>query len=414
MRILVVGEGFLSTGFGTVVTGILKCLEKLPDVDLYWYAVNMEKIPESAKGLDAKTFCRCNLKTDPLGYNGIEEVASNIDPELVILVNDAMPCAIWGNRIRIGVERDDWCPIVGYVPVDGEIVDPGPFEKMSLYGVNLLSFTKYGSRMVMKAIGLADLSDMNLFTIPWCYPGLDTSIFNTENRSVARAYWNRDQNRELLTDSDFVVCMTNRNAPRKFLHESIMALGEFAQNKPDVKVIIRAARYDWGGDYFPALNRAGLRGVITVGSDNGVSDGIDPVELSMIYQASDVFLSASVTEGFGYCEYEAAACGCALVLPDNTVRPELWPEQVLMPCYRDLYAPSFCNTIGGLVSRQSMISSLDAVYGNRRIDELKTVSARLAANRAKEWTWGRLCMSLIKCGMEARYEWPVDTASRNS
>lgn len=395
MKILVVGEAFIGTGFARVTEGILRVLENKPNVELFWYGVNLRETPPEARTLNAQTFNRCKLRSDPLGYAGLQEVAEMVDPDLTILLNDAGPCAIWGNRMRGQAPREEWAPIVGYVPVDGEIVDWRPYENCERYGVRLVSYTKYGADELEK--GQADKNrTIQPGPVGWCYPGLDLGVFNTAGRSTAREYWNEQAGKMMLAPDDFVVCMTSRNAPRKLLHEMIFALGEFARDKADVKVIIRAARMDWGGDYFQTLDAAGLRNVLTVGADNGPSDYIEDAELARIYQASDVFLSASLTEGFGYCEYEAAACGCNLILPENTVRPELWREALLLRCERKIYAPHMANTVGGLVSRASMVDALEGTYWADTASWIRAGHlTKIARRRGEEWTWERLVGVLV-------------------
>jgi glycosyltransferase involved in cell wall biosynthesis len=329
-----------------------------------------------------------NPPKDWLGYENLGYAAKTFDPDVAILMNDPTPCAVWSNRIRNAIGHN--CEIVAYIPVDGRIVDSRGYGELERLGVRVVVYTRFGAQSV-NATGKCKAT--------WCYPGTD--IEKWKPNPAARTILNAQEGKPLFSDDDFVVISTNRNAPRKMIPTLLESFGQLQKYyRPNAKLILRASRYDWGGDYVPYMEQLGLQGVITVDSEAHGGEGIPEWDMATLYQAADVFLSTSLTEGWGLCEAEAAASGCALLLPhDDGVRCELWGNAAeFIPTKSWIYAPAFCLTPGVLVSAGAA-GSLLGVLANNEAERMrrKRASMDVVTARARAFTWKRLTEVLLGC-----------------
>lgn len=99
-----------------------------------------------------------------------------------------------------------------------------------------------------------------------------------------------------------VVAMLYSVHPLKGANDGIAALSRVKAMRPDVRVILFANQ--------PPVHEIPAEFEFHVDPDQGFL-------VERIYNETQVFLSPSVLEGFGFCPIEAMACGAALVTTDN-------------------------------------------------------------------------------------------------
>jgi glycosyltransferase involved in cell wall biosynthesis len=124
-----------------------------------------------------------------------------------------------------------------------------------------------------------------------------------------------------------------------------------------------------------------------------VDDAVSHKEVSMvmmrrIYLAADCYVKVA-PEGFGLGSLEAASCGCSLVLPENTVHPELWENSAnLVKCDVETVAVP-----GNLISHTPLSEDVaEALY-----EEWKCRKHAVSANKpifdyatSDRFDWGKL------------------------
>jgi glycosyltransferase involved in cell wall biosynthesis len=372
-ELFVISEMFITTGFGGIATNVLT---KMKDTRMTALAVNCCEMSELRDALAYNILAypaNCDKDGDWMGFKRLPLLVERFQPKTVWASGDISPVFHWLKQIKMAM-GDNFKPndprIVAYIAIDGEILMPKMFHSVLEAGVHIVTYTKYGIDMLARALHRIGVNieqyDRQLSHIPLA---VDTTIFHpAQDKKAVRKQLNEALQSEMVKDDSFVVNITNRNAPRKMIALSVYAAAEFAARHDDVRVIVRAAVDDWAGDFTPMVSFAGCPKdkFILAWPNLGGGHGVITQALAACYQASDVYLSASISEGHGLCEHEAAACGCALILPDNTVRPELWGGHArLMPCSAEVIIPPVCQTIGSVPSKDTIVRELEAAYADR-------------------------------------------------
>lgn len=129
-------------------------------------------------------------------------------------------------------------------------------------------------------------------------------------------------------DPDHLTIMVaaNKGFPdRKAFQVQVRAWAEFAKNKPGAKLYIHTESSTmYGGIDFAALVRAlGVHERVIFPDRLQYHVGIPAEALAYAYNAADVFLGASMSEGFGIPIIEAQACGVPAIVTDFSAMPEL-------------------------------------------------------------------------------------------
>lgn len=215
-----------------------------------------------------------------------------------------------------------WC---AWAPVDCSPVSPSAVRALkaarwiwspSLFGVDQL-----------KAAGL------DATYVPH---GVDSETFRPMDRVAARAAFGREIGADL--NGKFLIAMNaaNReNPPRKGFEEAFKAFAMFRREHPSSLLYVHTeARGVFGGIDLLALARdAGVADAVLFPNQyKYVAGMIDGAWIATMYNAADVFLSASHGEGFCLPLVEAAMCGCQSVKTWNTSQPEAPMAVVSAPC----------------------------------------------------------------------------------
>ncbi|MCX6562531.1 MAG: glycosyltransferase family 4 protein [Candidatus Aminicenantes bacterium] len=120
---------------------------------------------------------------------------------------------------------------------------------------------------------------------------------------------------------DPVCLFVGRVSPHKGVHRLIEAFGEVVKTVPEAKLLIA------GAETFPRYARKLKRRARSVGPRAILFAGFVPdKELPLYYGAADLYVTASLWEGFDLPMAEAAACGKPAVAFDAGAHPEVIRE----------------------------------------------------------------------------------------
>ena len=159
--------------------------------------------------------------------------------------------------------------------------------------------------------------------IAWCPQGADTEVFRPLNNFNKSAF--KEQKMKINPNS-FVVLCVQRNQPRKDIPATIEAFAKFKQTvgegdgkrRPVLWLHMRPD--DSFGDAREAVQKNGLQvdHDVFFPPNFNVGAGWSEQELNMLYNASDVFISTSVAEGFGLTPVEAGCAGLPVLVAGHT------------------------------------------------------------------------------------------------
>lgn len=188
---------------------------------------------------------------------------------------------------------------VSWQPLDSEPVAPTIIERLKGHCYQPIALSHFGA---MQA-ALAGLP------MPTVIQGVDTNVFVPNDRGAARTAlgWPQDA---------FIVGMVARNSgypSRKAYPQQIEAWAQFAKQHGDALLYVHAAgdeRVD--PEATPIvwqLERHGLMDRVIWASPYALNTGYKTEDMATRYQAMDLLLCVSMSEGFGIPLIEAQACG---------------------------------------------------------------------------------------------------------
>jgi len=244
---------------------------------------------------------------DAYGNDIIKAHANDFQADIVISLIDVWVMQDTANKVAPAL----WSP---WLPIDH---DPVPQRVLDcLKGAHLpLTYSKWGHKM------LADAGVENHY-IPH---GIEPSVFGVmENRhNVAdfrKAIFGPDCNH--LS----VMVAANKGYPdRKAFQVQIRAWATFAKDKRGARLYIHTEPTPmWGGLDLPELCRnLGIQDRVLFPDRYKNFLGMPAGYLAMLYNAADVYLGATMSEGFGIPIIEAQACGTPVIVTDFSAMPEL-------------------------------------------------------------------------------------------
>lgn len=244
---------------------------------------------------------------DPYGNDVIGAHTQHFGANIVVTLID-----VW--VLRNIVQQIAPALFLPWLPIDH---DPVPQQFLdALAGAHLpLTYSKWGHKM------LADAGVANHY-IPH---GVEPGIYrvNTDRDEVRKfKHWLTKSDDSHLT----VMVAANKGFPsRKFFEGQLEAWRDFAADKPEAKLYIHSlpTPVHGGVDFNRLVVMLGLEGRVIFPHPYLYRLGYPAEHLAFIYNAADVFLGASMSEGFGIPIVEAQACGAPVVVTNFSSMPEL-------------------------------------------------------------------------------------------
>lgn len=329
VRVLVVGHGASERGFGRVARGIVEQLS-------HRFAVSHFSPYGDSPEFDAPwRFIPSRRAGDAYGIAQLPAIVEATRPDVVLLIDDLFTVPLRLRALRGAGSRPT---VIAYVPIDDEyfppgmLVDAAKVDRLVAYtetGVRVFGDTVRGSR---PAAG--DAAPPPIDVIPH---GVDHAVFRPLGGAAGGLPRERARAREEVfgrSDLDFIVLNANRNQPRKRIDITIEGFARFAAGKPDgVKLCLHTAVADPRRDLTRLMRRFRIADrVLMTGEDPRRHPTASDQELNLIYNACDVGINTSTTEGWGLVSFEHAATGAAQIVSNFGVRAELWDAAaVLLP-----------------------------------------------------------------------------------
>lgn len=132
---------------------------------------------------------------------------------------------------------------------------------------------------------------------------------------------------DVLRDAEHVTVMVaaNKGFDRKAFQINLRAWAEFAQDEPDAVLYLHTdpTTQAQGVDLLALTEHLGIRERVIFPDRYTYYLGFPAEYMALLYNAADVLLAASMTEGFGIPIVEAQACGTPVIVTDFASMPEL-------------------------------------------------------------------------------------------
>lgn len=251
----------------------------------------------------------------PAIYNGTARSVrtdTRFEPEVIVSIEDVpAPEYVYdlttttGNFVAGGILIHN-CPI-DHDPVPQRVLD-------CLEGAYLpLTYSKWGHTMLRNA------------GVPNRYiaHGVETNTFRIlDDGEVARFRQQVLGNPEHLT----IMVAANKGFPdRKAFQVQLRAWAAFAKDKPGARLVLHTEPTQmYGGIDFAALTRnLGIENKVIFPPRYEYFKGFPAEYMALFYNAADILLGASMSEGFGIPLIEAQACGTPVITTNFSAMPEL-------------------------------------------------------------------------------------------
>lgn len=340
IKLLAWGDYCCSTGFGTVMSNIMRELEKTGKYDITVVGINYSGDPYDNEKWPGKIYpampglmAQAGPYADVYGRQRLCDLLGTGEYDVLFMlqdtfiVKDVLPTIKNTQKALADMQGAKTFKIVYYFPIDAT-----PKEEWATEVVQQVDFpvayTKYGRAEIAKFVP-------SLANMPYVYHGTNTEDFNfIEDREASdkfrHDYWNG------LADDRFLIINVNRNQPRKEIARTLMIMKELKERGVKPLLYLHMQHSDIGGNIFVMCDQLGLdREDVVLPHPNvfNANQGLPVSILNQIYNAADMVLSTTLGEGWGLSITESFATKTPIVAPDHTSLTEIMADNrgILVP-----------------------------------------------------------------------------------
>jgi glycosyltransferase involved in cell wall biosynthesis len=313
IKVLVYADFIASTGFGGVASNIVSSLYDTGKYEFTIFAINYHGVacPEQHK---YKLYPASLGSNDPYGRSVFPQFAENIDFDILFVLQDSFIVSFLPGLIkRLSALKSKPFKVITYFPVDSTLKESWVDNIKDSDSV--VAFTEFGKKAYQK------YDSKSVTVIPH---GINIADFHPVKKGAVKNF--RAQYFGNKADK-FIFTIVARNQIRKDIPRAMMAFKEFNKKHKDSILYLHMASKDQGWDIKEVMVSLGLTDDQVIFPHNfNVNSGFPINVLNLIYNASDVVMLSCVGEGWGLSATEAMACKTPVIMPNNTVIPEIVTE----------------------------------------------------------------------------------------
>jgi glycosyltransferase involved in cell wall biosynthesis len=314
-------------------------------------------------------------------------------PDAVFALNDPWYLAHYSRELAARVGS---IPMVGYLPLDGDIVDPRSVEEVTGF-TSLFTYTRHAAAQLRDAlracgngtpVGVAGHGvDLRAFQPA---PGVRESGFAPASRmQLAQDLFGLDE-------PGWVVLNASRPDPRKRIDISIAGFARFARGRPaNVRLCLHQALSH--AQFVEPLRQQAA----ALELDDRIlwwppqHAPLDDAQLCALYNACAAGVNTSVGEGFGLVSFEHAATGVPQLVPAHPALEELWGDAAVCLGPVRKVMTDHSPFMMGEVSPEQVGAGLERLYGDDA--EYRRLSQRaLDRSRADDLRWEPVAAALLE------------------
>lgn len=271
---------------------------------------------------------------------------------------------VWTLNPQFLQQIPHWIP---YAPIDQEPVPENVLANLR-FAYRILTFSKWGQKALMKAG----------FVSTYMPEGTDTDIMKPMDKAESRKMLGVPQDKFIVG----MVGANKENPPRKGWQQALEAFAIFHKKHPDSIFFYESNQQSPGG--FPIRQFAAKLGIANTlfAIDEYMSVFHAGSEImARMYNAFDVLLHPSLSEGFGLCVVEAQSCGTPVIVNDTCSMPELVISGITGEIC-DAGEKFFTNALGYFTwpSVPSIVEKLEKIYSGDRVAMGKAARAHILEN----------------------------------
>jgi len=251
----------------------------------------------------------------------------------------------------------------------------------------IICYSRYGYNEMLK---FAPPSKVSLIL-----HGIDTSIFKplgTDKRELRK----KIEAHPKIPEDCFLFTSVGANfGPRKQLPLLLDTFKEFSERHDDAHLYLHTnptvGKIGEGYDLLSKIDELGLGEKVHVPEINPVLVGKSDEEMVEIYNASDLYITNSIGEGWGIPVMEALACGVPSVAPRNSSHIELlegigWlADNIPIEAYRDYFIHTPYNSFYPVPDQRSMLEKMEEAYN--AVKQFPESYRERCRERALEYDW---------------------------
>jgi glycosyltransferase involved in cell wall biosynthesis len=419
IRLSIIADAGAPTGFATVTHQIAWYLQETGEYDINILGINFSGKPnEWSKKL---TIWPAKLGGDSLGMSYAQSFFEETKPDIRFLFQD-----FWNIPHYLADMRPGTPGVVAYYPVDSPnikgnyMLSLGAAAEVACYtdfGVQeSVRGTTEGWETVKDQAKTAGLDKVNLLTINVAGAfdtksssiigggdvvvpakqikkllkkdtynviphGIDVTKFFPVDAKVAREKLNMDLDW-------FIVGNVNRNQSRKRQDLTIQAFAEFAEDKPNARLVLHCVRMDpRGWDLVQLAEYYGVKDKLIMTHDLFEEMTATLEELNLVYNSFDVQVNTCGGEGFGLTNFEGAACRVPQIVPDWSATKEIWEGSgLLIDVVAVRHEMALINTAQAVIDVHHLVTMLNELYESP--DKLQALGDSCwETTQRPEYTW---------------------------
>jgi glycosyltransferase involved in cell wall biosynthesis len=242
-------------------------------------------------------------------------------PTIMHYLNHKYDCLLaqydmWALHTLFNLVRENRVILVPYVPLDHAQIHPGLVEKLQLSTYNI-AMCKYG----LNQLNLAGFKNNSTFI----YHGVDCGTFKPIHSEIPKTRLKQ----EIGFEQDaFVIGLVKMNkGTRSAFPRQLEIIKSFIDQNPDIKtrVYLHTELNSPSGYHLETvLKMLGIGNITRVANEYLLlTAAYSDIAMTKMYNACDVTMACTLSEGFGMPIIESMACGTPVVAGNYTSMTEL-------------------------------------------------------------------------------------------